>query len=157
MHRVWSRYDQACGLLEVRKSHILKKLAALESHEPPPTLVEEQEVILVGKLESWCIHCQHFLSSLTLSLCASVPLLPHTPFHSAPFYSLLSVCMLPFDYHFLLSTGLFFLSLLQLEGGRSHWQRWSRSWTSTKCTPRIHWGDFIYTQSFEKWANKIHR
>ena len=41
------RYKQACGLLDVRKSHILKKLAALRTPEPPPTVVEEKEQVEV--------------------------------------------------------------------------------------------------------------
>ena len=46
------RYEQACGLLDVRKSHIMKKLAALRAPDPPPTVVEEKEqaeVVLEGK------------------------------------------------------------------------------------------------------------
>ena len=37
------RHEQACGLLEVRKSHILKKLEALRTRDPPPAIVQEKE------------------------------------------------------------------------------------------------------------------
>ena len=41
------RYEQVCGLLDVRKSHILKKLAALRTPDPPPAIEEEEEQIEV--------------------------------------------------------------------------------------------------------------
>ena len=44
------RYKQACGLLDIRKSHILKKLAALRTPDPSPTVVEEKEQAEVIKV-----------------------------------------------------------------------------------------------------------
>lgn len=50
------RYEHACKLLEAHKSHILKRLAALQSQDQSPVSVDKQEVNVTVIEMSVCIH-----------------------------------------------------------------------------------------------------